>query len=162
MPIPNTNAKVFVPTLIMLSLFLAACSTSAPAASPSPESQAPTTSPVAMEAAPAATEMPAPIETTDEAGASIHQQVVKYNNPAGGDLVGFELTVDETGTITAAETEILADPGHATSVTMQTNFAQALSGEVVGKKLADLEIDRIGGASLTTGAFEKFLTDIQS
>ena len=40
------------------------------------------------------------------------------------------------------------------------NFAKNISKSVVGKKIKDLDIDTVGGASLTTAAFEQFVRKI--
>ena len=48
------------------------------------------------------------------------------------------------------------------SKTYLDSFDQAITAAVVGKSIADLELSRIGGASLTTQAFEDALTTIRS
>jgi hypothetical protein len=42
----------------------------------------------------------------------------------------------------------------------QAGFARELSGKVMGKKIANLSMDAIGGASLTTAAFNKFVRSL--
>lgn len=144
MPIPSTKAKLFVPTLVMLALFLAACSSTQAPSGPISQAQE------------------SPVITMDANGSQVYNQIVRYNNPAGGDDVGFALTVGPDGVITAASSEVMADPSHEISVQMQTNFANEVASQVVGKPLAGLQVDRIGGASLTTGSFQEFLNHLQS
>jgi hypothetical protein len=41
----------------------------------------------------------------------------------------------------------------------QESFASKLSSAVVGRKVAGLDLSAIGGASLTTAAFEQFVAN---
>jgi hypothetical protein len=59
------------------------------------------------------------------------------------------------GVITAASSTIKAT--NNTSAAYQQSFASSVSSAVVGKKISSLNLNAIGGASLTTGAFEKFV-----
>lgn len=84
-----------------------------------------------------------------------------YKNPSGSDDVAFVLSVDADGKIIAATTEVLAV--NATSKMRQTAFADALPAVLVGKDLKTLtNIDRVGGSSLTTKAFNDSLSQLQS
>lgn len=84
-----------------------------------------------------------------------------YKNPGGSDYVAFTLRVDEKGTITEAKTEILAV--NPTSKMRQEAFAAALPQVLVGKDLSTLsKIDRVGGSSLTTGAFNASLDALKA
>lgn len=82
------------------------------------------------------------------------KETVTYNTPEGMVPVEFDVTVTD-GTITSATSTTLAT-GDASKYN-QDNFAKEVSAKVVGKKAADLSVDAIGGASLTTGAFEQFV-----
>lgn len=68
--------------------------------------------------------------------------------------VEFDVTVTD-GVITSATSRTLATAD--ASKYNQDNFAKALSAKVVGKKAKDLKVDAVGGASLTTLAFETFV-----
>ena len=59
------------------------------------------------------------------------------------------------GVITAASSKTLAT--NDASKYNQDNFSKSVSASVVGKKAKDIHVDAIGGASLTTGAFETFV-----
>lgn len=86
---------------------------------------------------------------------------VSYKNPAGDDEVAFMLTVNGEGVIVAASTEILAI--HDISKKRQEAFASGLESVLAGKKLSDLaSIDRVGGSSLTTAAFNQVLPQLKS
>lgn len=83
-----------------------------------------------------------------------------YKNPAGDDEVGFNLMVNGEGAIVDATVDILAI--HAVSKTRQLAFSEGLAGAIKGKKLSELSsIDRVGGSSLTTGAFNASLAQLK-
>ncbi len=82
------------------------------------------------------------------------RETVSYSNPSGTDTVEFNVTVTD-GIITSASATPKAD--NEISLKRQTAFAAEVSSKVVGKKASDLNIDAIGGSSLTTAAFEKFV-----
>lgn len=84
-----------------------------------------------------------------------------YVTPGGEEKVEFAVFVDEDGMITDAEAVVLAK--NPTSVMRQKSFATEMPKALKGKKLSELEnVDRIGGSSLTTGAFNKALADLQA
>ena len=75
-----------------------------------------------------------------------------YSNPSGKDDVQFSLWIDSMGTIVDAKVEVLAT--NETSKKRQTAFAEGLPMAIKGKKLSLLTaIDKVGGSSLTTKAF---------
>ncbi len=82
------------------------------------------------------------------------RETVSYNNPSGVDMVEFNVTVTD-GIITSASATPKAD--NEISLRWQTAFAAEVNAKVVGKKASNLNIDAIGGSSLTTGAFETFV-----
>lgn len=86
---------------------------------------------------------------------------VSYKNPAGDDEVGFTLTINGEGAIVATTTDVLAT--HDISKKRQEAFAAGLTASLSGKKLNDLtSIDRVGGSSLTTGAFNQALPQLKA
>jgi hypothetical protein len=88
-------------------------------------------------------------------GGMVYSDSVSYTNPGGSDEVGFSLTTDDSGIVTNVEVEVKAT--NSTSVNRQMSFKSALSGEVVGKPLEGLRVDRVGGSSLTTRAFNEWV-----
>lgn len=83
-----------------------------------------------------------------------------YQSPAGPEEVKFTLVVDEAGTIVDAHTEVLAKS--PISVMRQEAFAAEFPTAIEGKKLASLTaIDRVGGSSLTTKAFNEAIVKFQ-
>lgn len=86
---------------------------------------------------------------------------ISYQNPSGADEVGFTLSVDTMGMITDVKTDILAT--NEISKKRQAAFAEGLPSAVKGKKLSDLaSIDKVGGSSLTTKAFNDSLAVLKS
>jgi hypothetical protein len=59
------------------------------------------------------------------------------------------------GMITAASATAKSD--NDISKQLQTAFAGEISAKAIGKKAKDLKLDAVGGASLTTAAFEQFV-----
>lgn len=82
------------------------------------------------------------------------KETVSYNTPEGLVPVEFDVTVTD-GIITEASANTLATT--TASKYNQDKFTAGLSAAVVGKKAKDLSVDAIGGASLTTAAFEQFV-----
>jgi uncharacterized protein with FMN-binding domain len=84
------------------------------------------------------------------------KETLSYSVPSPGtaDSIEFDVTVTD-GVITRAAAVGKAD--HEYSKGWQGKFIAELSAKVVGKKAKDLKVDAIGGASLTTTAFETFV-----
>lgn len=87
------------------------------------------------------------------AGASV-TKTVHYTSPAGDETVEFTMTTSGD-TITAVSAKPLAS--NPISTMMQTKFSESIQSKVVGKKKSELQLDAVGGASLTTNAFKKFV-----
>lgn len=101
----------------------------------------------------------APVATPPVSMKKLSTQVT-YKEPAGESKVGFLLTVSD-GVITDAQAEVLAT--NPDSQRIQGDFQQAFPAAVRGKQLAELSaIDRVGGASLTTKAFNEALATLKA
>ena len=87
------------------------------------------------------------------AGASV-TKTVHYTSPAGDETVEFTMTTSGD-TITAVSAKPLAS--NPISTMLQTKFSESIQSKVVGKKKSELQLDAVGGASLTTNAFKKFI-----
>jgi hypothetical protein len=78
--------------------------------------------------------------------------------PEGGtSTTEFSVTVSD-GVIDSVSA--LRVSGDRESRQYQDAFARRVAGSVVGKKLADLNLHALWGASLTTMAFEQFLSSL--
>lgn len=150
----RNTAFLFLFTVVC-AVSLAACQPAAPAEptpAPAMESTAPATSPTSD-----ATES----TRTLAPGEQMVSVETNYMSPGGEEQIGFTLFVDEEGVITAAETNVLGKS--PTTVMRQKSFAAELPTVVTGKKLSELsDVDRVGGSSLTTGAFNKALTELKA
>ena len=82
------------------------------------------------------------------------KQTVSYSTPEADASVEFDVTITD-GIITAVSSKTLAT--EQASKYNQDLFAKAVTASVVGKKAKDLNVDAIGGASLTTAAFLDFV-----
>lgn len=101
--------------------------------------------------------------SSDAAPTTVKQSSVRtsYKTPGGEDEVGFRLTVDSEGTILTALTEVLAK--NPTSIKRQEAFAEAFPQALQGKKISELTaIDKVGGSSLTTAAFNASLAQLKA
>lgn len=106
-------------------------------------------------------EMEENMESDSVTGEKVLSVETSYTSPAGEETVSFALTVDESGVITDASSGIFAE--NPVSVTRQTSFSENIAEAVVGKNINELEdVDRIGGSSLTTGAFNASLEDLRA
>lgn len=90
---------------------------------------------------------------TTSSSSVTHTSTISYSVPGGSASVVFSATV-KNGVITAASSTTKAG---GTSGYYQDAFAQKISSSVVGKKASTLSLSAIGGASLTTAAFSRFV-----
>ena len=148
----SKSSIAIVSLVVVSSLLLSACQTQSPAAS------TPQTGTTTVASSAPATLTNTAVTTTE--GKKLADQET-YQSPAGPEKVAFTLTVDQQGVITDAQTENMAVA--PTSKMRQDSFAKELPKAIVGKKLANLtKIDRVGGSSLTTGAFNAALVKLKA
>ena len=89
-----------------------------------------------------------------------YSQVGSYNSPAGPETVSVNLSV--AGDVVTGVT-VTPNATHDTSKKFQGLFAQAISGQVVGKKLDEIgAFSAVNGSSLTPGAFNSALAGIKA
>ena len=82
-----------------------------------------------------------------------------YTSPGGQESVGVSITLEDD-VVTAVTVTPHATSGNAKQ--FQTQFAGAISGEVVGKDIDSLEVSRVAGSSLTSGGFNDALEAIKA
>lgn len=73
--------------------------------------------------------------------------------------IDVTLTVADDGTVVGAN--VTYDNGDGFSNPHQERFDSAFREQVVGKQLSEIELSRVGGASLTSEAFNAAVADIQ-
>jgi hypothetical protein len=66
----------------------------------------------------------------------------------------------EAGVVTAAE--VVYDDGDGFSNPNQERFDGAYEAQVIGKSLSEISLSRVGGASLTTAAFNEAVAEIRA
>ncbi|MBS1672420.1 MAG: FMN-binding protein [Actinobacteria bacterium] len=72
-----------------------------------------------------------------------------------------------TVTVTVAQDEVTAvtvtgDPQASETRHYQAQFIEGISAQVVGKKLAEINVSRVSGSSLTSGGFNKAIAAIRT
>lgn len=82
-----------------------------------------------------------------------------YRVPHSSESIGVTLTVKD-GVVTG--TSLNQSEDNPESAQYQEMFAETYKSYVVGKKLSDISLNRVSGASLTTGAFDTALQQIRS
>lgn len=117
--------------------------------------------PVATEAAPepAAAE---PAEAAEPAatGPVTYESDVSYTTPGG---TSHDMTISLTlnnGVVVGAD--VVYDGGEGYSNNHQRRFDAAFEGEVLGQSLSSISLSRVGGASLTSEAFNDAVADIST
>lgn len=83
---------------------------------------------------------------------------IKYTSPAGGESMKMELVItdDQISSI-----NLDAEAENSTSIGHQNRFKSAINSQVVGKKIDELSLSRVAGASLTTRGFNNTLNSIK-
>lgn len=105
-----------------------------------------------------------PATTEDAAGDQAYEdgtytETGGYQSPAGPEEVGVTITL-EADVVTAVEVEPM--PDNPTTTMYQERFAGGISDAIVGKKLDDLDVDKVAGSSLTSGGFNEATDKIKS
>jgi hypothetical protein len=109
------------------------------------------------------TELDVDVEVETEAEVSATGQSysasAEYLTPARTPLeVTVNMTVAADGTVT--ESDVVYDNGAGYSNAHQERFDKAYASEVIGENISDINLSRVGGASLTTEAFNEAVAEI--
>lgn len=115
----------------------------------------------------AGTDSSASAETTEDTGSGVDESTEftagtytgegSYSNPGGTSSVSVEMTLTADGTV---EDVTVTPEASGTSLQYQEKFAGGIADEVVGKKLADLDVSKVAGSSLTSGGFNQAVEQI--
>lgn len=96
---------------------------------------------------------------TPDAGAQTYTKSTTYLTPARTEHeITVNLTVSSAGIVTSAD--VTYDGGAGYSNGHQERFDNAFASEVTGKTLSEINLSRVGGASLTSAAFNEAVTEI--
>lgn len=82
----------------------------------------------------------------------------EYQTPGGMEKIGVEVTLADGVVIDAKVTE-QGKTGEAQEY--QGRFVSGFKSQVVGKKISDIELDRVSGSSLTSSGFNAAIDDIE-
>lgn len=85
-------------------------------------------------------------------------QTISYNTPGGNAQVSFTLAKDSQGIIQSVSASKVS--GDSTSTAYISMFASSISSAAVGKNVDTLSLGAVGGASLTTNAFNQFVASL--
>ncbi len=124
-------------------------------ATPTPEQVAPTPT-TGTTGTPAPMPTPAPTNTYKN---GTYDTVVTYRSPGGTDTLNVSLTVANDVVTGSSVSAAQAD---RTSQEFIGSFADKYKSAVVGKKLNDVSVGVVGGASLTSQAFMNALGQIKA
>lgn len=83
-----------------------------------------------------------------------------YTSPGGRETIEVNLSLAD-GVITAVSVDNPATT-NPNSLRYQGDFIAGIADEVVGVAIEDVEVDRVGGSSLTSGGFNEALDDIMA
>jgi len=82
-----------------------------------------------------------------------------YTAPSGQEEVEVELTLADDVVTAVTVTPTATD---RQAIGFQTQFAEGISAEVVGKDIDSLNVSRVAGSSLTSGGFNAAVDTIKS
>ncbi|MDQ1127771.1 uncharacterized protein with FMN-binding domain [Microbacterium sp. SORGH_AS 505] len=82
-----------------------------------------------------------------------------YQTPESVEEISVTLTLAD-GTVT--DVEVTGEPKARETRQYQGDFIGGIQDEVVGKKLDDLSVDKVGGSSLTSGGFNAAVKEIRT
>jgi len=88
------------------------------------------------------------------------QATADYQSPNGTETIDVTLTL-EGDTVTDVVVEGASVNPSPEVERYQGEFEDGIAAEVVGKKLDDLSVDRVGGSSLTSGGFNEAVEQIK-
>ncbi|AZS44219.1 hypothetical protein BWL13_01805 [Microbacterium oleivorans] len=82
-----------------------------------------------------------------------------YQTPETVEKIKVTLTITSD---VVTDVEVTGDPQARETTQYQGDFIGGIKDVAVGKKLADLSVDRVGGSSLTSGGFNAAVKEIRT
>ncbi|MFD5226802.1 FMN-binding protein [Microbacterium sp. NPDC058342] len=82
-----------------------------------------------------------------------------YQTPETVETISVTLTLEDD---IVTDVEVTGDPIARETENYQGQFIDGIADVVVGKKLDELDVDRVAGSSLTSGGFDKAVEAIKS
>ncbi|WAP52800.1 hypothetical protein OL239_06385 [Arthrobacter sp. ATA002] len=138
------------------SLILASTACAGPAADEAPAAQDPApASPAAPQSAAPQNAAPAGSYADGEYSAS------GSYTPPSNQTEDVDVTLTLEGSV-VTELEVTTSGNHPTSKMHQRDFTSKVQDQVVGRNLDELDVDKVGGSSLTSAGFNKALDTIRA
>ncbi len=162
--VPDTSPQVTSTPESVFSVYQTSPSTT-PTDTPTPSPTATVTpSPTAKAtstptATPTATPTLTPTKALSPYKDGTYEAMGNYGAPDGSQQIDVTLQLT-SGLITSASVKALSQ--QHTSLRYQQDFIQNYKDQVVGKKIADLNLNTVSGASLTTDGFNSALNTIKN
>lgn len=146
---------------LLLVVFLSACSSVKVAQPTTPPPAITTTAPASpVVSAPSVQTAPSITPVAPKAVSGTFHEKVAYDTPEGSENVDFVFTVD-SGMV--KDLTLISTPNESQSKKYQSKFMSSITSQVVGKKISEIgTFDRVGGASLTTPAFNQAVTALKT
>ena len=89
-----------------------------------------------------------------------YEATADYQSPNGTETIKVSLTL-EGDIVTEVEVEGKSKDPSPEVIRYQGEFEEGIADEVVGKNIDELEVDRVGGSSLTSGGFNEAIEQIK-
>ncbi len=114
-----------------------------------------------------ATDLPTNASSTDEGAGGTGSGVFKdgtysstgsYQTPGGQESIGVKITLTD-GVISDASVTQQGHTGEAKQ--FQSQFVSGYKSQVIGKKVTEVDLNRVAGSSLTPNGFNSALDDIE-
>jgi hypothetical protein len=106
------------------------------------------------------TPAPTPVVATKFKNAS-YNATTNYTAPGRTNhIVAVQMTISDD-IVTNVSVAYSGDPSSQSSQ-YQSRFSNSIESQVIGKSLDTISLSRVGGASLTTGAFNQAITNIKN
>lgn len=113
----------------------------------------------------ATSEATAPVEETPEEAADTtyadgtYTDTGSYQAPSGTETIEVTITLKND---TIESVEVVGEATDPQAKLHQGEFINGISGIVVGKNIDEIQVDKVGGSSLTSGGFNSAIDAIKS
>jgi uncharacterized protein with FMN-binding domain len=105
---------------------------------------------------------PAPGDTTTGSGTytdGTYSASGDYQAPSGTETVEVTITLSDN---TITDVEVVGDATDPQAKLHQGEFISGIAGVVVGKNIDSIQVDKVGGSSLTSGGFNSAVDAIKA
>jgi hypothetical protein len=104
---------------------------------------------------------PNTVSTSNNLSDKLYTSTINYKVPEGGaNIITVNATVDTANTIKSISNEYVGAARE--SIRYKNSFQSLINQETVGKKITEIDLKELGGASLTTRAFMDAIKEINA